>query len=139
MFSQIDDDLNTQKDRTDKHKELLLVYGKQLRAQKEVNQDLSSRVAVLEEEAHVREAQVDGLVNSVDKLRATINSMMDWLCHCSEGKGKEREVVVKIEEESEELEYASEDEYQMLGACYNLFLGMPRTIKDIPRGKHVTT
>ena len=38
--------------------------------------------------------------------------MMDWLCHCSEGKGKEREVVVKIKEESEELEYASEDEYQ---------------------------
>jgi len=28
MFTQIDDDLNTQKDRTDKHKELLLVYGR---------------------------------------------------------------------------------------------------------------
>ena len=68
---------------------------------------------MLEEEARVREAQVDGLVNSVDELRATINSMMDRLCHCSEGKGKEREVVVKIEEESEELEYASEDEYRM--------------------------
>jgi len=111
MFSQIDDDLNTQKDRTDKHKELLLVYGRQLRAQKEVNQDLSSRVAILEEEARIREAQVDRLVNSVDELRATINSMMDRLCHCSEGKGKEREVVVKIKEESEELEYALEDEY----------------------------
>ena len=112
MFTQIDDDLNTQKDRTDKHKELLLVYGRQIRDQKRINEDLSSRVAVLEEEARVREAQVDGLVNSVDELRATINSMMDRLCHCSEGKGKEREVVVKIEEESEELEYASEDEYR---------------------------
>jgi len=69
-------------------------------------------VVRLEEEARVHEAQVDGLVNSVDELRATINSMMDRLCHCSEGKGKEREVVVKIEEESEELEYASEDEYR---------------------------
>ena len=113
MFSQIDSDLNTQKERTNKHKELLLVYGRQLRTQKEVNQDLSSRVVTLEEEARVREAQVDGLVNSVDELRATINSMMDRLCHCSEGKGKEREVVVKIEEESEGLEYASEDEYRM--------------------------
>ena len=89
MFSQIDDDLNTQKDRTDKHKELLLVYGRQLRAQKDVNQDLSSRVATLEEEAHVREVQVNELVNSVDELWATINSMMGLLCHCSEGKGKE--------------------------------------------------
>jgi len=112
MFSQIDNDLNTQKDRTDKHKELLLMYGRQLRAQKEVNQDLSSCVAVLEEEARVHEAQVGGLVNSVDELRATINSMMDRLCHCSEGKGKEREVVIKVEEESKELEYVSEDEYR---------------------------
>jgi len=111
MFSQIDDDLNTQKDRTDKHKELLLVYGRQLRAQKDVNQDLSSRVVTLEEEARVREVQVNELVNSVDELQATINSMMGLLCHCSEGKGKEREVIVKVEEESEGLEYASEDEY----------------------------
>jgi len=112
MFSQIDDDLNTQKDRTDKHKELLLVYGRQLHAQKDVNQDLSSRVATLEEEARVCEVQVNELVNSVDELRATINSMMGLLCHCSEGKGKEREVSVKVEEESEGLEYASEDEYR---------------------------
>jgi len=89
------------------------VYGRQLRAQKEVNQDLRSRVVALEEEARIREAQLDGLVNSIDELRATINSMMDRLCHCSEGKGKEREVVIKIEEESEGLEYASEDEYRM--------------------------
>jgi len=88
------------------------VYGRQLRAQKEINQDLSSRVATLEEEARVHEAQVDRLVNSVDKLQATINSMMDRLCHCLEGKGKEREVVVKIEEESEGLEYVLEDEYR---------------------------
>jgi len=67
----------------------------------------------LEEVARVREAQVDGLVNSVDELRATINSMVDRLCHCLEGKGKEREVVIKIKEESEGLEYASEDEYRM--------------------------
>jgi len=112
MFTQIDDDLNTQKDRTDKHKELLLVYGRQLRDQKVVNQELNSRVVVLEEEARVREVQVNELANSVDELRATINSMMGLLCHCSEGKGKEREVVVKVEEESEELEYASEDEYR---------------------------
>jgi len=71
-------------------------------------------VAALEEEACVREAQVNGLVNSVDELWATINSMMDWLCHCLEGKGKEREIVIKIEEESKELEYASEDEYRMV-------------------------
>jgi len=103
MFSQIDDDLNTQKDCTDEHKELLLVYGRQLRTQKEVNQDLSSCIATLEEEACVHEAQVDGLVNSVDGLRATINSMMDRLCHCTDGKDKEREVVVKIEEESDVL------------------------------------
>jgi len=38
--------------------------------------------------------------------------MMDRLCHCSEGKGKEREVVVKIKGEFEGLEYASEDEYR---------------------------
>jgi len=112
MFSQIDDDLNTQKDRTDKHKELLLVYGRQLRAQKDVNQDLSSRVATLEEEARVRKVQVNELVNSVDELWATINSMMGLLCHCSEGKGKEREVIVKVEEESKGLEYVSEDEYR---------------------------
>jgi len=112
MFSQIDDDLNTQKDRTNKHKELLLVYGRQLPAQKDVNQDLSSRVATLEEEACVREVQVNELVNSVDELRATINSIMGLLCHCSEGKGKEREVIVKVEEESEGLEYVLEDEYQ---------------------------
>ena len=37
------------------------MYGRQLRAQKEINQDLSSHVATLEEEARVREAQVDGL------------------------------------------------------------------------------
>ena len=63
MFSQINDNLNTQKDRIDKHKELLLVYGRQLCTEKEVNQNLSSRVAVLEEEA-----QVDGLIHSVDEL-----------------------------------------------------------------------
>ena len=107
MFSQIDDDLNTQKDRTNKHKELLLVYGRQLPAQKDVNQDLSSRVATLEEEACVREVQVNELVNSVDELRATINSMMGLLCHCLEGKGKEREVIVKVKEESEGLEYTN--------------------------------
>jgi len=56
LFSQIDSDLNTQKEHTDKHKELLLVYGRQLHAQKETNQDLSSRVAILEEEACVLEA-----------------------------------------------------------------------------------
>jgi len=60
------------------------------------------------------EAQVNRLVNSVDELRATINSIMDRLCHCSEGKGKEREIVVKIKEESEGLEYTSEDEYRMV-------------------------
>ena len=63
MFTQIDDDLNTQKDRTDKHKELLLVYGRQLRDQKVVNQELNSRVVALEEEARVREGQVNDLVN----------------------------------------------------------------------------
>ena len=26
---------------------------------------------------------------------------------------------------------------KLLGACYNLFLGVPRMIKDIPRGKSV--
>jgi len=43
-----------------------------------------------------------------------INSMMDRLCHCSDGKGKgkEREVNVKIEEESKGLEYTSENEYK---------------------------
>ena len=238
LFSQINDNLNTQKERSDQHQELLVQYGKHLRELKGINQDLSSHVAALEEEAHVHEAQVD-------KLRATINSMMDQLCHCSEGKGKEREINVKIEEESEGLEYASEDKYkiapgtgevvvrelvpikqdlesrgipqevqeacgcelpdhpvvisndevtvakndipvqiqvehsspedcimsppplpsskpshitsipvnlrsnytmakaikrkrQMLGACYNLFLGVPHTIKDIPRGKSIT-
>ena len=112
MFTQIDNNLNTQKDCTDKHKELLLVYGRQLRTQKEIKKNLSSRVATLEEEACVHKAQVDGLINSVDELRATINSMMDRLCHCSEGKGKEREIVIKIEEEVEGLEYVSEDEYR---------------------------
>ena len=62
MFTQIDDDLNTQKDRTDKHKELLLVYGRQLRAQKDINQELNSRVVALEEEARVCEVQVNELV-----------------------------------------------------------------------------
>ena len=38
--------------------------------------------------------------------------MMDQLCHYSEGKGKKREIVIKMEEESEGLEYASEDEYK---------------------------
>ena len=90
----------------------MLQYGKRLRELKEINHDLGSRVASLEEESRVHEARVDGLVNSVDELRATINSMMDWLCHCSEGKGKEREIVVKVEEESEGLEYASEDKYR---------------------------
>jgi len=68
MFTQIDDDLNTQKDRTDKHKELLLVYGRQLCAQKDINQELNSHVVALEEEARVREGQVNDLVNSVDEL-----------------------------------------------------------------------
>jgi len=90
IFTQINSDLNTQKEQTDKHKNILLGYRRQLRTQKEVNQDLSAHVVALEEEACVREAQVDGLVNSVDELCAIINSMMDWLCHCSEGKGKER-------------------------------------------------
>jgi len=88
------------------------VYGRQLRAQKDINQDLGSRVATLEEEARICEVQVNELVNSVEELRATINSMMGLLCHCSEGKGKEREVTVKVEEESKGLEYASEDEYR---------------------------
>ena len=113
LFSQIDDNLNTQKECSDKHKELLIGYGRQLRVLKEVNQGLNSRVVALEEEARVREAQVDGLVNSVDELCATINSMMDRLCHCSEGKGKEREIDVKIEDESEGLEYMSENKYRM--------------------------
>ena len=77
LFSQIDDDLNTQKEWSDKHQELLVQYGKCLHELKGINQDLGSHVAALEEEARVREAQVNGLVNSVDKLRAIINSMMD--------------------------------------------------------------
>ena len=76
----------------------MILYGKRLHKVKEINHDLGSRVATLEEEAHVCEAQVDGLVNSVDELHAIINSMMDRLCHCSEGKGKEREIDVKVEE-----------------------------------------
>jgi len=76
------------------------------------NQDLLVQVAVLEEEAHVHDVYIDELTNSVDELHATINSMMDQLCHCLEGKGKEREIIVKMEEEeSEGLEYASEDKY----------------------------
>jgi len=31
-------------------------------------------------------------------------------------------------------EDAGEDVGHVLGACYNLFLGVPRTIKDIPQG-----
>ena len=38
--------------------------------------------------------------------------MMDWLCHCSEGKGKEREINIKMEEESDGLEYTSDGEYK---------------------------
>ena len=79
--------------------------------QKEINQDLGSHVVALEE-ARVREVQVSELNNSVNELRATINSMLDCLCHCSEGKGKEREVIVKIKEGSEELESTSEGEYK---------------------------
>jgi len=112
LFSQINDDLNTQKTRTDRHRKLLVQYGNRLCDLKEINHDLGSCVVVLEEESRVCEAQVDGLVNSVDELRAIINSMMDQLCHCSDGKGKKREVDVKIEEESEELEYTSEGEYR---------------------------
>ena len=37
MFTQLDNNFGTLKGRTDKHKELLLVYGRQLRDQKEVN------------------------------------------------------------------------------------------------------
>ena len=69
-------------------------------------------MAVLEEEGYICEAQVDGWLNFVDELHATINSMMDWLCHCSEGKGKEREIDVKMEEELDELEYVSNGEYK---------------------------
>jgi len=83
MFSQIDDDLNTQKDRTDKHKELLLVYRRQLCTQKDVNQELNSRVAALEKEARVREVQVNELVNSVDELRATVRGLLQPLLGCA--------------------------------------------------------
>ena len=70
LFSQINDDLNTQKAWTDKHHELMVQYRKRLHELKEINHDLGSRVAMLEEEACVREAQVDRLVNSVDELHA---------------------------------------------------------------------
>jgi len=83
-----------------------------LKELRELNQGLGARVAELEEEACVCDAQLDRLLNFVNKLHATINSMMDWLCHCLEGKGKEREVNIKIEEESEGLEYASDGKYK---------------------------
>jgi len=108
------------------------VYGRQLRTQKEVNQDLRSHVVGLEEEA-----QVDGLVNSIDKLRATINSMMDRLCHCSEGKGKEREVVIKIEEESKGLEYASEDEYRTVPGTGEVMVTELVPIEQDPESREI--
>ena len=39
-------------------------------------------------------------------------SVVDQLCHYSKGKGKEREIVIKMEEEEEGLEYASNGKYK---------------------------
>lgn len=72
---------------------------------------LVARVTALEEEGCVKDTYINRLAMSLDKFYAQINSMEDWLCHCSEGKGKEREVI-KAEEVIQELKYASEDEYQ---------------------------
>ena len=51
------------------------------------------QIAELEEGAHVKDAHIDGLTNSLDKLCAEVNSMEDHLCYCSEGMGKGKEVI----------------------------------------------
>ena len=94
------------------HRKLLEQYREHLHELYDINHNLSCHVAVLEEEVHVHDTYIDELNHSINELCTTINSMVDHLCHCSEGKGKEREVVVKMEEESEGLEYASDDEYK---------------------------
>jgi len=77
LFKQINDDLNMGNKQMSRHCELLTQYGKHICELCGINEDLVSHVAMLEEEGHVHKAQVNGLVNSVDELHATINSMMN--------------------------------------------------------------
>ena len=53
------------------------------------------QVETPEKEAQEYDSIIHWLVNSVNELKATVNSMTDQLYHCSEGKGKE---LIKIEE-----------------------------------------
>lgn len=112
-------------------------YGECLCELCEINHNLGSQVAVFKKEACNHDLYIDGLNNSVNDLHATVNSMLDCLCHCSEGKGKEREIIIKMEEESEGLEYASEDEYKMAPSTSEVVVRELILIKQDPESGEV--
>ena len=62
----------------------------------------------LEKEAQECDTLIFGLFNWVDKLKASVNSISDCLCHYSEEKKKG---IIKREKEDVELEYTSNNGY----------------------------
>ena len=79
----------------------------------EENQALHKRIEHLEEEGREKDVYLDGLAMSTANLIKHLNNMEGRLCHCSDGKGKGKEIV-KMEVDDNRLVYESEEgEYHL--------------------------
>ena len=75
----------------------------------EENKALQQRVKRLEEENCKKDTYLDGVMMSITTLTNRLNDMEGQLCHCSEGKGKRKDII-KMEVDDDKLVHESEEE-----------------------------